>query len=281
MKFPTGLPRIPKRRRDTHKGDYGRVMVVAGSTGMAGAAVLASEAAYRSGAGLVHLFTPRSVAPVVARRMTCTVIHPVDVRRALGPLIEFARDCDVAAIGPGLSQNPDTVKLVQQVIPRLKIPMVLDADALNALAQRPAILSRPHAPTVLTPHPGEMARLLGVPTRTIQKDRRRYAIEAAKKFHAIVVLKGAGTLVTDGARVTVNPTGNPGMATGGSGDVLTGVIAALIGQKFTPYDAARLGVFLHGLAGDIAARTTGETSLMATDILAALPKAFQTHARTR
>lgn len=269
------MKRLPKRKPDTHKGDYGRVLVVAGSRGMAGAAVLASEAAYRSGAGLVYLACPESLVDVLSIKQTCAVVWPLPERGAADRILEYAATCNVVVIGPGLSQNPAVAEAVREVVVRLEIPFVLDADGLNAFVDFPDLLQRGHAPRVLTPHPGEAARLLKRPIETLQADRRASAKELAESFLAVAVLKGHRTVISDGKRFTVNRTGNPGMATAGMGDVLSGVIGALIGQGLAPYEAACLGVQLHGRAGDLAAKNTGETSLMATDLLEALPRAFK------
>jgi len=179
-------------------------------------------------------------------------------------------------IGPGLSHAPMIAGIIREVVGALEIPMVLDADGLNAFEAFPELLARGHAPRVITPHPGEAARLLKSLPSEIQEKRAETAQELAERFLSVAVLKGHRTIVTDGKKSYVNKTGNPGMATGGTGDVLSGVIGALIGQKLSPYDAACLGVRLHGKAGDIAARKLGQVSLMATDVLAALPDAFRT-----
>ncbi len=257
------LPRLPRRKPASHKGDFGRVLVVAGSTGMCGAAILTSEAAYRSGAGLVFLAARAELVPILSIKQTCGVVKTIATANDV-----LAIPADVVAIGPGLGLDsaPDTRTIVQTA----KTPAVVDADALNAFAEHPGLLAKCDGPRVLTPHPGELARLT-----TKSADRKAWARDAAKAFNAVVVLKGHGTVVTDGTRVHVNTTGNPGMATGGAGDVLTGIIAALIGQKLDPFDAAVLGVYVHGLAGDFAARKLGELSLMATDILSFLPDAFR------
>jgi hydroxyethylthiazole kinase-like uncharacterized protein yjeF len=266
---------LPRRKPDSHKGDYGRVLVVAGSRGMAGAAMLASDAAYRSGAGLVYIACPAEIADVMSIKQTCGVVWPFEERNAAQQIIEYSQRCDVAVIGPGLSQAPAIAAAVREVVGALEIPMVLDADGLNAFESFPELLGRGQAPRVITPHPGEAARLMKSLPGDIQADRAKSARELAERFLAVVVLKGHRTVVTDGKRSYVNRTGNPGMATGGSGDVLSGVIGALIGQKLEPYDAACLGVRIHGKAGDLAARKFGQVSLMATDLLAALPDAFR------
>jgi NAD(P)H-hydrate epimerase len=276
---PKGLPRFHPRPREAHKGDFGRVLVVAGSYGMAGAAALACRAAYRAGAGLVYLAAPSRIYDALAAQLTETVIHPME-GDVLGSahferIAALAERCDVLAVGCGLGLSQRTVELVARVLEGIRRPIVLDADGLNAAAQRPDIRARKGPALVLTPHEGELARLLGAAPERIREDRQGCARGAARRFGASVVLKGHGTVVTDGARTYLNRTGNPGMATGGSGDVLTGIIAALIGQGFDAYDAARLGVYLHGRAGDIAAAQKGEVSLIASDIIDALPWAIR------
>lgn len=269
------MKRLPKRNPDSHKGDYGRVLVVAGSRGMAGAATLASDAAYRAGAGLVYLCCPSNMADILSVKQTCGVVWPFEERTAVAQILEYAHKCDVAVIGPGLSQAPAISAAIREVVGAVEIPLVIDADGLNAFEAFPELLGRGNAPRILTPHPGEAARLLQSLPSDIQADRGAAAKELAERFLSVAVLKGHRTVVTDGKQTFVNKTGNPGMATGGSGDVLSGVIGALIGQKLPPFDAACLGVQMHGKAGDLAARKVGQVSLMATDILNALPEAFR------
>ena len=269
------MKKLPKRKPDSHKGDYGRVLVVAGSRGMAGAAVLAAEAAYRSGAGLVYLCCPENIADILMIKQTCGVVWPFEEKNAVTQILEYAQKCDVAVIGPGLSQTAAISEAIRQVVGAAEIPLVIDADGLNAFESFPELLGRGNAPRVLTPHPGEAARLLKSLPTDIQADRTAAAKELAERFLSVAVLKGHRTVVADGKQVYVNKTGNPGMATGGSGDVLAGMIGALIGQQMSPFDAACLGTQLHGKAGDIAAKKVGQVSLMATDMLDALPEAFR------
>jgi NAD(P)H-hydrate epimerase len=187
----------------------------------------------------------------------------------------MAGQARVLAIGPGLSRHPETAVLVRRLVARVGKPMVIDADALNALADAPVILEGEHAPAVLTPHPGEMARLMGVSTGAVQAKRAHFAGAAANRCNCVIILKGACALVAEPGRpLTVNPTGNPGMASGGTGDVLTGIVAGLIAQGLLPFEAAASGAYLHGLAGDLAAQRVGEESLVAGDVLAALPDAL-------
>lgn len=276
------LPTLPKRPLDSHKGMYGSVLVLAGGRGMAGAAGLCGASTLRSGAGLVRVASAAEVQPTVATFEPSYMTYPLlndasglvqfePNRKTLESLLDKA---DVLAMGPGLGQSDDIRALVRWVVEEVKVPTVLDADALNALASDAQILSCAKRPIVLTPHPGECARLLGTTTADVQANRERCAIDLAWAENVIVVLKGAQTIVTDATRIYVNTTGNPGMATGGAGDVLTGVIAALIGQKLSAFEAAQLGVYIHGLAGDIARDHDGEIGMIAGDIVDALADAF-------
>jgi ADP-dependent NAD(P)H-hydrate dehydratase len=277
------IPALPPRPADSHKGHFGFVLVIAGSRGMAGAAALVGAAALRSGAGLVRVACPAEVQPTVASFEPSYMTYPLpcddqgmirftESRTVLDRLIAPA---DVVAVGPGLGQSEGVQELIRWVIESTDKPLVIDADGINALTHQPALLSRLNRPVILTPHPGEFARLAGTSVAEVQADRVQQAARlAASSEPLIVVLKGAQTVVTDGRHVYVNKSGNPGMATGGSGDVLTGVIAALIGQKLAPFDAAQLGVHIHGLAGDIARDQNGMVGMIAGDIVDALPDAF-------
>src|SRR5579875_309148 len=277
------IPKLAPRPRDAHKGRYGTVLVIAGGRGMAGAAALCGAAALRSGAGLVRVAMSAEVQPVVAGFEPSYMTYPLPSRD--DGLIDFARahallpglleHADVLAVGPGLGQSDDNRELVRYLLAATDRPMVLDADGLNMLVGQSELLSGLSRPVILTPHPGEFARLSGQDVPTVQADRIKHAAELASMSEPlVVVLKGAGTVVTDGRRYFVNSTGNPGMATGGSGDVLTGVIAALLGQKMPAFEAAQLGVFVHGLAGDIARDHHGEIGMIAGDIVDSLPDAF-------
>jgi ADP-dependent NAD(P)H-hydrate dehydratase len=283
------LPVLSPRRADSHKGDYGRVLIIGGSRGMAGAPALMGMAALRSGAGLVTVATPLSVQATVAAFSPCYMTLPLvedDYGIAdLANIVDLAaaRDrFDVWAVGPGLGQTADVAELVSQLYRDVPRPMVVDADGLNALAsalkRNPQLLNNPAGPRILTPHPGEFARLAGVKPADAASERAEQAAEVCRRDASgktVVALKGHETVVCDGARFAVNRTGNPGMATGGTGDCLTGVIAALAGQKLDVWSAARLGVHVHGLAGDFAAKNLGEVSLIASDLLTYLPHAFK------
>ncbi|HWG41212.1 MAG TPA: NAD(P)H-hydrate dehydratase [Gemmataceae bacterium] len=277
----TKVPRLPPRPLDSNKGTFGRVLIVAGSRGMSGAAVLCAGAALRGGAGLVRLAVPDGILAIVAAANPCYTTAPLpqdDHGRlsaaALPELLELVRGNSVAELGPGLGQSADLAGLLVAVLEQTTTPLVLDADALNVLVGRLDALRKHQGPIILTPHPGEFARLLGCDIPSVQTHREELAASFAATHGVVLVLKGHGTIVTDGRRVYVNTTGNPGMATGGTGDVLGGLIAALVGQKLETFAAAQLGVYLHGLAGDLARGQVGEVSLIASDLLDFLPRAF-------
>ena len=279
--IPPGL--LPPRPAQTHKGDAGRVFLLAGSVGLSGAAALCVHGALRAGAGLVTLGIPKSLHNPMAEKLTEAMLKVLPETKegslslqALPEIASAVERMDAAAIGPGLSQHPQTKELVRQLLPTIAKPLVVDADGLNALAEQVDLLRRLPLPIILTPHPGEMGRLAKLSADQVQSDRERIAGEFAKKYRVLLVLKGHGTVVAryDGA-VYVNETGNPGMATGGSGDVLTGVIAGLLAQRLAPWDAARLGVYLHGLAGDLAAAERGEIGLLASDVADKIPLAIR------
>ena len=273
----------PRRYADSHKGTYGRVFVVAGSTGMTGAASLTSEAALRAGAGLVTLGAPRSLNPVLEIKLTEVMTLPLaeTPEGSLAPaaasrILEFVnRTASILAIGPGLSQHPETVSLVHDLLREYDGPMVIDADGLNAISGSKDLLRSLPPQTVITPHPGELRRLTGESVAELERDRIGFAQQFAQEYDITLVSKGAPTIIAGGnGEVWINATGNPGMSTGGMGDVLTGVIAGLMAQETPSFEAAVLGVYLHGLAGDIAAESRGMPGLMAGDVLNALPEAI-------
>ncbi|QDT70175.1 ATP-dependent (S)-NAD(P)H-hydrate dehydratase [Planctomycetes bacterium MalM25] len=278
------LPKPAPRDPHSHKGDYGRALIVGGSLGMAGAPALAGMACLRSGAGLVSIATPRCVQATVAGYFPAYTTHalPDDGERLTaqaGPAMrQLADEADAVAIGPGLGRGAALDELVGAAWSSPK-PQVIDADGLNALAALRSKLAAPAGPRVLTPHAGEFARLAGRPLADPNDDtqRREQAAALARSFdgETVVLLKGPRTVVTNGERFAVNATGNPGMATGGSGDVLTGVLAALLAQGLPAFDAARLAAHVHGLAGDLAAAMLGEVSLTAVDLIDHLPTAWK------
>ncbi|MGH7146019.1 MAG: NAD(P)H-hydrate dehydratase [Planctomycetota bacterium] len=374
LEIVTEIPKLPVRPRDGHKGTFGRVFVVGGSRGMAGAPCLAAMAALRSGAGLVQVGVPAGMVSIVSAKLLEATVVPLAGQATLemnaqATILEVAREAQVVIYGPGLGPGPgmtarfsgvkgaihvpdpvddgtthgetggrhaaepkvsmgaleriggssssrslgslgsggggeeeidgdvptsatdsagepQTVALPQQavglnrlsaaVVQRVRTALILDADGLNAIASRPMLLaSRRGRTTIITPHPGEMARLTGLEPARIAQEREKIAAEWALKLQSIVVLKGAGTVVTDGRRLYVNTTGNPGMGTGGTGDVLSGVIGALVGQGLSGFDAAVLGVHAHGLAGDLAAAALSEPGMIAGDLIQYLPQAWR------
>lgn len=280
---------IPHRDPEGHKGKFGHVLVLAGSPGFTGAAALTSMSALRSGAGLVTLGIPSSLQPVMAAKITEVMTlglpetnrHTFDLN-AEHLIHEFLGKANVVAMGPGLSTNEATLSLVRKLVVSSNRPMVLDADALMAFAQDSAMLKSAQAPIVLTPHPGEMSRLVHLTSYQVQANRIQIAQQYAKEHNVYLVLKGAKTLIAEpSGQVYINPTGNPGMATGGAGDVLTGLIAGFIAQSLTPLEACLLSCYLHGLAGDLGAEDLTEFCLTAGDILAYLPKALKNMIQVR
>ncbi len=270
---------LPKRPRIAHKGLYGHTLIIGGSIGMAGAPALAALAATRVGAGLVSALVPRPIYPVVAGANLEVMTYPA-TETETGSLSDLdwnhwkkrLPEFDAVVVGPGMTRHADTVLWVRNLLNECRCPLVLDADALNAIADTPAVIARAQCPVVITPHPGELARLLNCTTDEIQNDREAAARQAAQLTQAIVVLKGAGTIVARSeGPLHINLTGNPGMATGGTGDVLAGIIGGLLAQGLTPFDAACSGVFLHGRAGDCAMWKKSQAGLIAGDIADELP----------
>ena len=277
----TQIPRLAQRGVDGHKGTFGKVLVIAGSRGMTGAAAICGRAALRSGAGLVCVATAKSVLPIVASLEACytTLPLPDDGGRispaAIDLVLEAVHAHDVVAFGPGVGVGRGVREVLRVLLTQGGKPVVLDADGLNNLAGIQYWHTVRTASIVLTPHPGEMQRLWGGTFRdSLPDDRIGQAATMAERTGCCVVLKGAGTVVSDGGREYVNTTGNPGMATAGAGDVLTGVVAALRGQGLDAFDSAVLGVYVHGLAGDMAADRMGAVSLIASDIIDHLGAAF-------
>ena len=274
---------FPPRDRDAHKGRFGHLLVVAGSLGKTGAAVLAGRAALRSGVGLCTIAVPASQQPIVAAQAPeyMTEALPETVAQSLSlkardRIVELARRMDAVALGPGLSLDPEAQELVRGLIRELPRPMVVDADALSALAGHLDLLRQAAGPRALTPHPGEMARMLGTTIEAVQADRIEVTRTFAREHGVAIALKGAGTVIAgpDG-HVAINPTGNPGMAKGGSGDVLTGIVGALLAREIEPAGALRAGCYVHGLAADVAGRDRGEYGMLASDIIESLPAALR------
>lgn len=275
LPIDTVLPSLPARPAASHKGTFGKVLLVAGSRGMSGAASLAGLGALRGGAGLVQVAVPAGILPVVAAVEPSYLTVPLAEdrqgridRQAARDILALAGACTAMAIGPGWGASPDLQELARLVYAEAPVPLVVDADGLNALAHTPG--RWPGAPSeterIITPHPGEFARILGTDTKTVQADRETLAAEFALRHGVIVLLKGFQTVITDGKRMMLNTTGNSGMSTGGTGDVLTGLITALLAQGLAAYDAARLGAHLHGLAGDLAAAALSQPGLIASDL---------------
>lgn len=274
---------MPRRRPQAHKGSCGLVVVVAGSEGMTGAAALAADSALLAGAGKVILGAPASLHDILETKLTEVMTRPLpEVRRrrclslrALGEILPLLAGAQCLALGPGLGRHRETGELVRRLLGRVEVPVVLDADGLNAFAGQADRLRDTRAPLVLTPHLGEFARLAGAGVAEIQRDPPSAARQFATALGAVLVLKGAPSLVAlPSGQVLVNPTGNPGMATAGAGDVLTGLIAGLIAQGSAPAEAAGVGVFVHGVAGDLARAAQGEWGMKAGDISRALPQAL-------
>ncbi len=281
MKLPTPLTR---RKPDAYKNQFGHVCVIAGSAKMLGAAALTSLAAMRAGAGLVTAAVPASLNQALQKKISNVVMtlplketKEQTVSVDAFPQIQRAYDqCDVFAVGPGLSRHSSTQRLVLKIIVTLSKPLVIDADALYALSGHTEILRKTGTLKVLTPHPGEMARLIDRPKDHVEKHRRQTALEFARKYGCVLLLKGHRTLVASPqGKVYINTTGNAGMATAGSGDVLTGMIAALLGQGLTGFEAAKFGAYWHGKAGDLAARSKTRAALIASDIIDNIPNALK------
>ena len=274
---------LPERASDVHKRDCGAVLVVGGSVGMTGAPALCGMAALRAGSGLVTVCVPEGLHDIMEVKLTEVMTRPLpqDEGRTLSPLAagevrELCTGYDVLALGPGLSTAGNVPEAVREMVRTVPIPVVLDADGLNALAGHTDILTDREAPAVLTPHPGEMARLVETDSSKVQSDRVRFAVDAADRWQAVVVLKGAGTVVAEpGGKVRIIASGNPGMATAGMGDVLTGCIASLIGQGLDAFDAASVGAFYHGHAADFVASMDAMIGMAASDVIRHLPLAMR------
>ena len=267
---------LPVRKRDTHKGDYGRALLLCGSVGLTGAAMLAARAALRTGAGLVHLGVPEKIYPIVAARAGSEIVFPIPCdeagRLCLASFDEIDRrlvGMDAVLYGPGLGRSQELTALTLKLLQTCRAPLVLDADGINAVAGHIDVLRESACPVILTPHDGEFMRLGGDPKA---KDRVCEAMRMAARTKSVLLLKGYRTIITDSLNVYRNTTGNPGMATGGSGDVLAGVIVSLLAQHVMPLEAAAAGAWLHGSAGDLCAGRLGEYGLLPEDMIEALPR---------
>ncbi len=274
--------RLPPRPKDTHKVDYGRLLVVAGKTGMMGAAYMVCQGALRAGVGLCTAAVIADDYPILATKLVEGMTRPVSTGprgtfhpQSIDDMADLLDSATAIAVGPGIGTEPEVVDFLRRLLISYKGPVVIDADGIKNLKGMEDLLKNREVPGVITPHPGEFAALTGMSIEEIQSDRIKAASDLAAKLNAAVALKGVRTVVAEpGGQARINLTGNPGMASGGSGDVLTGIIAGLLAQGFAPFDAAQLGVFLHGLAGDLACAELGEMSLIASDLINYLPKAF-------
>lgn len=276
------IPRLAPRPLEAHKGDFGKVCIIAGSLGFSGAAAIAGTSALRAGAGLVRVATPETVLPIVAAIQPCFTTIPLPdkdgriSKKAVDAILKAAEENDILAFGPGIGIGPGPKTILETLLKIENLRMVIDADGLNNLAKLGDWPKSCKANLILTPHPGEMKRIWPPLLRKpLPQNRETQALEFAAASKTTVVLKGHQTIVADSEKFYINTTGNPGMATAGSGDVLTGVIAAICGQGLNNFDAAVLGVYIHGLAGDLAVEKVGQISLIATDIVDSLPQAFK------
>lgn len=275
--------KLKKREDRTNKGDYGRVGIIGGSTGMSGSIFLSTESALRTGSGLVYGIVPKSLETIMSIKLIEAIVKPIEdeslgyfTERSIEEIFMEIENMNVLGIGPGMGVDSNRVKLISEIISDVEIPMVIDADGLNCLSKNIELLHKKKNEIVLTPHPGEMSRLIGVSIDEIEKDRIRYAKEFSKKYNIILVLKGNKTVVSNNkGDVYINDTGNPSMATAGSGDVLTGIISSLIGQGYDVFESAKLGVYIHGLSGDISRDKLGEYGVLARDILDNIPLAMK------
>ncbi|MEK7851171.1 MAG: NAD(P)H-hydrate dehydratase, partial [Deltaproteobacteria bacterium] len=274
---------FPKRKLDTHKGSYGRLLVIAGSRGKTGAAAMAAVSAMRTGAGVVTLAVPKNLQPIYEMKLTEVMIEPLSEgekwsigENALGEIIKLAEDKSALVLGPGISPTQAAIKVMAGLIETITQPVVIDAGGIDAVAANPDILKNAKGPRIITPHPGEMGRLLGVSSKDVQADRAGIAKKYAVENNVFVVLKGAHTVIAapDG-KVFINTTGNPGMATAGTGDALAGMIGGLLAQGISPEKAAIAAVYLHGLAGDMVRDEKGEYGIMATDVIEKIPLAIK------
>ncbi|MFQ5796924.1 MAG: NAD(P)H-hydrate dehydratase [Candidatus Bipolaricaulia bacterium] len=276
--------RVPTRQPYSHKGDYGKVFLLAGSQGYTGAAALAGESALRAGAGLVYLGIPETLNPILEGKLTEVITVPLPdagdgtfSESGLAAAEEQLKRVDVLGLGPGLSRAPGVSQLVRKLLPRVQVPTVVDADGINVLNEGPDLLKQLSNETILTPHPGELSRLIDRKIAEIERDRVGVAKQVASDFEVILVLKGVPTVIAlPSGAVFVNPTGNSGLASGGSGDVLTGMIVGLLAQGLTPSDAAIVGVYLHGLIADRLRETTGERAMIAGDLVRTMPEVLKT-----
>lgn len=275
---------LKPRHQDTHKGTYGHLFILAGSPGKTGAATLAAQGALRAGTGLVTVGIPKSLNPIMAGKLTESMTEPLPEteggtlgRESIEATLKVISSRKTAlAVGPGISTTQDTSEFLYEILKNSSIPIVVDADGVTLIAQNLQVLKELKVPIVLTPHPGEMSRLIGKRGEDVQKNRISVARDFSSMYNVYTVLKGARTVIsTPDGRVFINPTGNPGMASGGMGDVLTGIIGGFLAQGYDPADACVLGVFSHGLSGDFAAHKKGEAGIIAGDVASSLPETLK------
>ena len=281
MRLPTQLL---QRKADSHKGDYGSVLILAGSSRFSGAALLCAESALRAGSGTVTIGIPKTLnLALIKNKIKEVMTLPLPETNAgslsLAAFIKIKnalKTMDVLIIGPGLDKHRSTYALVKKIVKRCNLPMVIDADALNALEDNLNILKQHKGEIILTPHAKEMASLFGIDVKFVNNNRKLVAKKYAKAYNSLIVLKGYKSIITDGGkRFYLNKTGNPGMATAGSGDVLSGIVGAFLAQGLDVFNAAKYAVYIHGLAGDIAARDKTQMGLIASDIISRIPKALK------
>lgn len=270
---------LPVRPRQAHKGDFGKLLLLCGSKGLAGAAILAARSAQRAGAGLVYLGVPEAIYQAVAGACASVVVFPLPCdaegrlcAQALPEIEARLADIDAVLLGPGLGRSEDILTITARLLALCRVPLVLDADGINAVAGHIDLLRGSSCPVILTPHDGEFQRLGANPRAD---DRVSEAMAFARESGTVLLLKGYRTIVTDGVNVYRNPTGNPGMATGGSGDVLSGILVSLLGQRVMPLEAAAAAAWIHGAAGDFAAREIGEYGMIPEDIIGRIPRLFR------
>jgi holo-[acyl-carrier-protein] synthase len=280
--LPDGF-KLPARPRDGHKGTFGTVVVLAGSQGYTGAAYLTSMGAARSGAGIVRLMVAQSIYPILAEKCSEVVVGPIPEispgvvgHAALSAVLRGFAGAAAGIIGPGIGRDMSTRRLIEDLLPKVTVPLVLDADALNLLSEHRSILPKLSQDIVLTPHPAEFGRLANMETSAVQKDRRAVASRFAKLWNKVVVLKGAGTVIAapDG-RITLNPIATPALASGGTGDVLAGLIGGLMAQKLPAFEAAVTGVHLHSVAGTDLEASIGQAGVLASDLLPQIPRVME------
>ena len=273
---------FPSREMNSHKGDFGKVALIAGSPGLTGAGIMAANATLEMGSGLITVLHPKSLSQIFETSLIEVMTKEVNETKdktisinAKDEILAFAKNCDAIAIGPGISRNEETAKFVREFLISNNKPTIIDADAINSFEHHSEVLMKLKSKSyIFTPHIMEFSRLTGIPVNEIQKDELKFAVEFAQKYKLVLLLKGSTSIITDGERITFNITGNPGLSTGGSGDILTGIILALLGQDFSPYDAALVGAYIHGKTADILAEEIGEIFVTPTKLIKNLYQCF-------